>query len=225
MPRSSQLMFDFSAGRKTGERPAVETVKAPPPQTQSTPAAGIDPALSDLAVQWCRDLDLTKLADAVHVRWNARLKTTAGTACPRTSAIDLNDKLVTFGDDVVMRILKHELAHLVAHRRAGRHRIAAHGIEWRQACTELGIPNEKSRHTLPFKSTPQRRKYAYQCPACEDVTLRVRKFARFSACWTCCKKLNRGQYVERFQLQQIPLEKGVLLHKLREQIEAPQDFR
>ena len=237
MARSIQMIFDFLAERTSGRFPAPrisvtvsgEEIEAPvnvraadnggaPKVRRSIP--GDDHALTGLARKWSADMGLTDLSAAVSVRWNPRLKTTAGTACPRTVSIDLNCKLETFGEDVVMRILKHELAHLIAHRRAGRRRIAAHGMEWRQACTELGIPGEKSRHTLPFQSSPQRRKFAYQCPECGEVILRVRKLARYSACWPCCKADNRGQYTERFQLVQIPIEKGMLLVSLRDPLEA-----
>ncbi|MCB1099075.1 MAG: SprT-like domain-containing protein [Verrucomicrobiae bacterium] len=227
MPRSSQMMFDFLIDRKRRRfpQPAPDPVSAPnvEPQVKQEPKpaparsrTGQDGALTALAQRLSTELAMHDLAAAVRVTWNPRLKTTAGTACPRTSNIDLNPRLGEFDDAVTQRILRHELAHLVAHRRAGRRRIAAHGMEWRQACCDLGIPGEKSRHTLPFKTNPRRRNYAYQCPACGDVVLRVRKLARYSACWACCKAHNRGKYAERFQLAPIPLEKGILLAKLRE---------
>lgn len=225
MNRFSQLVFDFVFERK-GSAPSPRVVptsdwapleKSAPlvePKPESTSGeAEMEPALlTKLCRQWCQELGLSGLAKRVSVQWNTRLKTTAGTASPQSTAIDLNCRLKAMGNDVLLRILKHELAHLVAHHRAGRRKIAAHGPEWRQACTDLGIPGEKSRHTLPFKSSPQRRKFAYQCPQCSDVVLRVRKFSRYSACWSCCKKHNRGRYAERYQFVQIPLEKGTLLH-------------
>ena len=232
------MMFDFLSARKRRHVPeaAPDPVQTPPAPAAHEPAAisatpapqprqltpqvgvdvGVDVALTALVQQWSIDLAMPALAAVVRVRWNSRLKTTAGTACPRTSNIDLNTNLGEFGGEVILRILKHELAHLVAHWRAGRRRIAAHGMEWRQACSDLGIPGEKSRHTLPFKSTPRRRNYAYQCPACDEVVLRVQKLPRYSACWACCKAHNRGKFVDRFQLKPIPLEKGVLLKALQQ---------
>lgn len=238
MSRLKQLFFDFFGGnrkpkvapgsvfgmQKPPRAPAVlppaesgPVRKAVAPDEGGTGASavpGLAPELTALARESCLALGLHALAGRVRVRWNARLKTTAGTASPQTGGITLNCRLPNFGDAVVIRIFKHQLAHLVAHERAGRRRIAAHGMEWRRACAELGITGEKSRHTLPFESRPQRRKHAYQCPQCGEVVLRVRRLARYSACWSCCKAHSRGNYDERFRFVPIPLEKGVLIHTL-----------
>ena len=45
---------------------------------------------------------------------------TAGMAYPSRGLIHLNPRLREFGDDEVNRTLRHELAHLLAHHRAGR---------------------------------------------------------------------------------------------------------
>src|SRR4029453_15068664 len=99
-----------------------------------------DPLLEKLCRQLlraasCPELDLT-------VEWNPRLRTTAGLACWRTRTISLNPKLIEVSPSEVQRTLRHELAHFLAQHRAGRRHISAHGAEWRQACRDLGIPNE-----------------------------------------------------------------------------------
>jgi SprT protein len=146
-----------------------------------------------------------QLAALVQVQWNARMRTTAGTAQPRTQRIDLNPRLLTAGLDEVERTLRHEAAHLLAHWRAGRRRIQTHGSEWRQACADLGIPGEKVTHTLPL--APRRKqmpKYFYQCPGCGIEVRRVRLFKRPTACLICCRQHNGGRFDARYQFRRIP---------------------
>ena len=94
------------------------------------------------------------LAAKVRVCWNYRLRTTAGLACASEQLVTLNPRLIAFGMPEVDRTLRHELAHLLARYRAGRRRIEPHGPEWRQACIDLGLSNEKRCHDLPL---PRRR--------------------------------------------------------------------
>src|SRR5690242_16708388 len=63
------------------------------------------------------------LATRVQVRWNPRMRSTAGMAYPTRSLITLNPRLAEFGADEIDRTLRHELAHLLAHERAGRRSI------------------------------------------------------------------------------------------------------
>jgi predicted SprT family Zn-dependent metalloprotease len=126
------------------------------------------------------------------------MRSTAGYAKWPHWRVELNPRLKEFPGEVA-RTLKHELAHLVAHARAGRRRIAPHGREWRQACADLGIPGESARHTLPLPSRRQKRKFSYACPSCGIVVDRVRKFRRRTACLICCRKHNRGRYDARFE--------------------------
>jgi predicted SprT family Zn-dependent metalloprotease len=104
----------------------------------------------------------------------------------------------------VERTLFHELAHLVAHHRCGRRKIAPHGPEWRQACYDLGLPNEARCHDLPLPRRKLAREFVYQCPHCRSRLERVRAFRRPAACMMCCKKYTSGRYDERFKLVRIP---------------------
>jgi predicted SprT family Zn-dependent metalloprotease len=112
--------------------------------------------------------------------------------------VELNPRLVDF-EGQVERTLKHELAHLIAFTRANRRKIEPHGVEWRKACADLGIPDESARHTLPLPRTTQTRNYTYICPVCRNTVARVRKFSKRTACLACCKQHNGGQYDARFQ--------------------------
>ncbi len=160
-----------------------------------------------LAVQ-CRErllaLGLAALAGRLRVGWNRRLRSTAGRAWINDSWIELNPLLIGHGLDEVRLTLLHELAHLVAHERHGRS-IKAHGSEWRQACTELGIPGASATHRLPLPRSTQARRYYYECPACGSGMKRVQKLKREAACLACCREHSDGSFDPRFIMQSKPL--------------------
>ncbi|MCE9520441.1 MAG: SprT-like domain-containing protein [Verrucomicrobia bacterium] len=164
-----------------------------------------DAALETQAREWLIGLGLDEGAKCVRVEWNARMRSTAGYAKWPQWVVELNPRLKEF-DGQIERTLKHELAHLIAYARAGRRRIKPHGAEWRRACVDLAIPNERVSHTMPLPRHKQRRKYSYVCPACGTSAERVRKFKRHSACLACCKKHNGGRYDARFQFVMKPSE-------------------
>jgi predicted SprT family Zn-dependent metalloprotease len=142
-----------------------------------------------------------KIVPLVTVVWSARLRTAAGRADFHRNVITLNPLLRAHGDDEVDRTLRHELAHLVAHSRRGRRRIAPHGPEWRQACRDLGIGDEQRCHSLPFPRQTRARPFLYRCPRCAREFPRVRRIRRGVACLACCRRYNRGQYDPQFRLQ------------------------
>ncbi len=181
-----QLHFSFTeAGRRCApRRPGLQ---------------GIDAVLSAQAGSLCRDLGLAALAGRVKVRWNTRMRSTAGRATWTDAEIELNPALVKISESEVERTFLHELAHLVAYERAGNRRIRPHGREWRRACCDLGIPGERAGHTLPLPSRTLRRKWRYFCPGCWAIVERVKRMRGHSACYTCCLKHNSGEYDERFQ--------------------------
>lgn len=153
---------------------------------------------------WCRDmarqLGLDDLAEQIEVVWNPRMRTCAGRAFWPQQWIELNPKIKAFEPEQNMITLRHELAHLIAHARAGRRKIAPHGIEWRQACADLGIAGEGACHRMPLPPRKLARRYLYQCPKCFAEYARVRKFDRARACLTCCKQHSGGRYDARFRL-------------------------
>jgi predicted SprT family Zn-dependent metalloprotease len=115
------------------------------------------------------------------------------------SEVILNPKLQKISEEEIDKTLRHELAHLLAGDRAGKKRIAPHGVEWRQACVDLGISNENRTHQLPFVRHRQQRKFFYRCPSCKLTLSRVRKPRRKIACLACCRKYAGGKYEERFR--------------------------
>ena len=91
-----------------------------------------------------------RLAPLVVVGWNSRMRTTAGVAIAARWEVWLNPALREISEDEVGKTLLHELAHLLTQHRHGRRRLSPHGVEWREACRDLGIPDEKRTHQLPF---------------------------------------------------------------------------
>jgi len=162
-----------------------------------------DPILEEVARMLVKRVGCHRLAKELSVSWNPRMRTTAGVACFRTKRVVLNPKLIEISAGEVQRTLRHELAHLVAQARAGRRRVPAHGQEWLQACADLGIPDEKRCHELPFKSRRLVRRHFYQCPECMTVMARVRRVKARVACIKCCRKHNGGKYHERFRFREI----------------------
>jgi SprT protein len=140
-------------------------------------------------------------ASTVNIVWNKRMRSTAGRAFLNLAKVELNPKLLHLGDDPLVHVrqtLLHELAHLLAHHRSGR-KICAHGAEWKQACVDLGIPGESATHSLPLPSRKQRKKWSYACPVCLEVIDRVKRMRGDSACYSCCKKHNRGRFHRRYK--------------------------
>jgi len=143
----------------------------------------------------------SRIAGEVRVKWNARLKTCAGHVDYRRKLISLNPRLREHGFSEIDRTLRHELAHLLAQFRAGRRRILPHGPEWRAACHDLGIGDEKRCHNLPFPMSEVVRRFIYRCPHCLTNFARVRRIKRAVACLACCRAHNRGKFSAKFRLQ------------------------
>ena len=230
----AQLCFDFVEGRPHSSVPTPVLPPAPvTPTTRLTPInevptedepdededeataaessdegtlrTGRDDDLEEQCRQMLRNLGILTATDLVTVRWNPRLRSTAGYAAYPSWRIELNPRLISF-EGQVARTLKHELAHLVAYHRAGRRRIDPHGHEWRQACVDLGIAGEPAHHHLPFPRAKMQRNHAYQCPNCGMIVGRVRPFKRATACLVCCRKHNRGEFDARFKFVKVPLQ-------------------
>ena len=148
------------------------------------------------------ELGANKLACAIRVEWNSRLKTSAGRADYRQKLISLNPRLREHPDEID-RTLRHELAHILAQFRAGRRRVLPHGVEWQTACRELGIADEKRCHILPFQAKRYAPRFIYRCPNCRQEFPRVRRMRRAVACLACCRKHNGGNFDPRFRLRRV----------------------
>lgn len=177
--------------------PSVEQAKP------GLPEPGEDITLTNRARELVRALGCDELAAQITVCWNQRMRSTAGLANYAKSLVTLNPKLAQFGDEEIDKTLRHELAHLVARFRAGRRRIAPHGAEWKRACRDLGMSDEKRCHNLPLPRRQVRRKHIYRCPNCRIEIRRVRPFRAMVACLACCRQQGNGRFNERFRLVKV----------------------
>jgi predicted SprT family Zn-dependent metalloprotease len=196
------MQFDFLR-RLFGKRERPRGRKAQPsPVTGKVVTESHEPLL-DEARALLQAAGALALAGRVRVEWDSRLRTTAGLAFPGRSLVRLNPRLREFGDAEIQRTLRHELAHLLAHERAGRRRIAPHGAEWRRACADLGLRDEKRTHDLPLPRRVMARRHHYRCAGCGVTIARVQPLRRGSACLRCCRMHNRGRYDVRFRFERM----------------------
>jgi SprT protein len=163
--------------------------------------AGQDIQLEQQARELLMAHGASRIASEVRVEWNPRLKSCAGRADYKTKLVSLNPLLVHHGPNEIHRTFLHELAHLLAQFRARRKRIPPHGDEWRRACHDLGIGDEKRCHNLPLPVRQTVRRYRYRCPNCQRDFPRVRAIRRPMACLACCRAHNRGRFDKRFRLR------------------------
>ena len=195
------MQLDFFRQLTTRLRSAIKP-QCPAPVIASAKNDASD--LEETARTLLRAVGCDDLATRVRVRWNPRMRSTAGTAYSGKSLINLNPRLRAFGDAEIDRTLRHELAHLLAHHRAGRRRISPHGREWQQACRDLGLTDEKRCHDLPLPRRQITARHFYRCPACAVELRRVRPLRGKSACLACCRRHNAGRYADRFRFAKIP---------------------
>ena len=141
-----------------------------------------------------------RIATEIRVEWNPRLKTCAGRADYRSRLISLNPLLIHHPAEID-RTFRHELAHILAQFRAGHRRMLPHGIEWQQACRDLGVADEKRCHNLPFPASERARPYLYKCQNCKRDFPRVRRIKGAVACLACCRAHNGGEFDARFRLR------------------------
>jgi predicted SprT family Zn-dependent metalloprotease len=155
MPLLRQLEFAF---RSTGILPVGQPGVSPgelvieqegspkrvhpvPGKMPAGPTAGTA-VLLQTARELLRAHGADRIARELRVEWNSRLKTAAGRADYCQKLISLNPQLFEHPTEID-RTLRHELAHILAQFRAGCRRALPHGAEWRQACCDLGIAEEK----------------------------------------------------------------------------------
>jgi SprT protein len=199
MPLLRQLEFAF-------QTVVGQALRLPTPGTATGAVAlqsgGRDVRLEAKAREILRSLGATRLAHGLRIEWNSRFKTAAGRADYSQKLILLNPQLFEHPTEID-RTLRHELAHILAQFRADRRRILPHGVEWQQACVELGIADEKRCHNLPFPARTYAARFVYRCPNCRQEFPRVRRVRRAVACLACCRKHNGGDFDARFRLKLI----------------------
>jgi SprT protein len=197
----SDSQTDSSRGAPVGQPGAApgKSVREPAGRMPAGPTAETAVLLQTARELLC-SFGADRIARKLRVEWNSRLKTAAGRADYRQQLISLNTRLFEQAAEID-RTLRHELAHILAQFLAGRRRILPHGIEWRQACRDLGIGDEKRCHNLPFVARTYAPRFVYRCPNCRQEFPRVRRVRRAVACLACCRKHNGGEFDPRFTLK------------------------
>jgi predicted SprT family Zn-dependent metalloprotease len=192
-------------GRNVAAEIVGQALRLPDSETATGAVAlqrlGRDSTLEAKARELLIGLGASPIAAEISVEWSARLKTCAGRADYRRKLILLNPRLREHGFSEIDQTLRHELAHFLAQFCAGRRRILPHGQEWREACKDLGIGDEKRCHNLPFPTRTRARRFVYKCPNCLLDFPRVRRIKRAIACLACCRAHNRGRFHPKFRLQ------------------------
>ncbi len=179
----------------------LDLFRNPAPKSNSRNGLRPDEALISRSATLLVQAGAAEVAGKVQVVWNSRLTTTVGLAHYRENIVMLNPRLLDFSAAEVDRTLRHELAHLLAHSRHRRRRIAPHGVEWQQACRDLGLRDETRCHDLPLPRRKIARKHFYECVHCRAVYPRVRPIRRTVACLKCCRAHNSGKFSQRFVLK------------------------
>lgn len=91
----------------------------------------------------------------IPVRWNARLRVTAGRAKCRCDTgerwVELNPLLVEEGDAALANTLLHEVAHLLAGIAEG------HGLAWKAQMYRLGVAPSRCHSYASMKANRRRR--------------------------------------------------------------------
>lgn len=129
------------------------------------------------------------------IRWNPRLRTTAGRVDLRARVIELSPAYHRrFGAREMHDTLLHEMLHVAQHVRGSK---IGHTAEMKRIARRLGIDR------LHAKETPDRRplRYRYRCPSCRrTVWRRIRIGRNRSACAPCCNHWNAGRWHPRYVL-------------------------
>jgi predicted SprT family Zn-dependent metalloprotease len=172
----------------------IEDVESASRSTQNS-ANFVHKALHSWGKRWRCEA----LVGSVSVTFSPRLRTTLGRATPETSRVALHTALQYAAPSVLLEVLCHEVAHVVAYRRAlemGVARPRPHGAEWATLVRAAGY---EARVRAPRSSIPEltrdrigtgerRRNVLHVCPVCH-----ARRLARRAVPgWRCAACVGVG---------------------------------
>ena len=115
------------------------------------------PTEEELEAKACAFFEAWGLLDRlahVEVRWNPRLRTSAGRCLPKRLQIELNPWLMARVPDRIDEVLAHEAAHLATSLVHG-FRVRPHGQEWAGYMAKLGLP-PRVTHNFPVERSKRR---------------------------------------------------------------------
>ncbi len=129
------------------------------------------------------------------IRWNPRLRTTAGRVDVRRRVIELSPAYHRrFGAREMRDTLVHEMLHLAQHVQG---RKVGHTSEMKTMARRLGIDRLHAKETAD--RSPLR--YRYRCPSCSRAVWRRIRIGRSrNACAACYNRRNRGRWHPRYVL-------------------------
>lgn len=136
------------------------------------------------------------------LRWNARLRTSAGRFIPggrwlfsaKPPVIDIASYLQNEAEalQLVTDTLGHEMIHYWLWCKKKPY---GHTAEFMRKMREMGVSR--------YNPVPKRRafKYFYVCKSCQKEFPARKKLGRSLACADCCKRYSGGKYDARFRLE------------------------
>lgn len=153
----------------------------------SSLAVFVSDAVERLSQVWAAP----ELNASVRVRLSAHLRTSLGRATPATGRVSLHRALRDAPPEILEEVLCHEIAHIVAYRRARAARARRprpHGVEWAALVRAAGYepilraPRNWIAQPLQQTSAPSpARTVLHICPVCQ-----TQRFARRTVpAWRC----------------------------------------
>jgi predicted SprT family Zn-dependent metalloprotease len=137
------------------------------------------------------------------IRWNSRLKTSAGRFIPDRSRSIIEVATYLREEPNAEHLIRDTIGHEMIHFWLWERRMPyGHTPEFHRKMEEIGVSryNSVPRHR-PFK-------YCYECGSCGQRIF-TRKSIRRAACAACCNAYNGGEFHSRFQLKLIASGDGV----------------
>lgn len=129
-----------------------------------------------------------------HVIWSSKMKRIAGN-CNSNGRIALNKNYyINYGKIEIIKILKHELAHLYCFKQIGHH-THTHPL-FISSLNKLG-GTMKGKPILPVL-------YIYECPNCKNKWF----FSEPLNQTMCCKKCSNGEYNPNYIIKYIGKRKN-----------------
>ncbi len=138
------------------------------------------------------------------LRWNSRLKTSAGRFIPRRdrSVIEIAEYLLL--EENAEALIRDTLGHEIIHYWLWENKKPyGHTSEFYNKMNEIGVSR--------YNTVPKRRpvKHCYVCVRC-DQKIWVRRKLKGAACAACCNQFADGKYHQDFKLKLLPVSEVIL---------------
>ncbi|MBC7397374.1 MAG: SprT-like domain-containing protein [Bdellovibrionales bacterium] len=138
------------------------------------------------------------------IRWNSRLKTSAGRFIPDPEGVIIEIAAYLEGQDEGESIIRDTLGHEMIHYWLWQNQKPyGHTAEFREKMEAIGVSR--------YNTVPQHRpfKHCYTCKSC-DQKIFVRKRLQAAACADCCNRFAKGKYHVEYKLRLLASGDNVL---------------